>query len=807
MPLLWVFLALIVGIAFASSFGFDSRVSLTLFLGLGVLALVSSSFVKSPNFRFIPSLLLLSAVASFGVFRYSIVSAVSSEDIVRLVGRQVRLFGSVGEEIQVEGERQRFDLEVDSVSIEGGVYTARGIARIYLYRARTVDFGDILALDCILEQPRPATNPHGFDFRKSLELKGIKTIAFVRGDDNIAIIGKNTAGLYRRLTCAIRDHVEKTIKLIPEYDETALLRGLLLGKGGELPTPVRRAFEDSGTVHILAVSGLHVGIIAGILWLLFGKIVKMPKPLAVCLCILGLALYAGVVGGRPSVLRAALMFSIILFGSALKRPSNPMNSIGAAGATLLVIEPLWLFDIGFQLSFAATLGIIYLLPYFEEWLPARHVKSGFLRKFVLGALAVSIAANIGTAPFVAFVFHRLQTISPLANIFVVPFVGSIIGYGILASVLSLFWENGAIWVLQFDRLILRVILEAASFFATTRFSYLPFPRPAIAAFGLYYLFIIALPPILSRRTKGILAIGIFLTAAAASTWAMFEMSRQRLDCDLRVTFFDIGQGDCALIEFKDGRKAIIDGGPPDNAAFAVLPYLESNSIAKIDLAILSHPDADHLGGIVDIFDEVPYDALAVPHRIRTNDLYGRFLDRLDSLEVPITIYTAGDTIPGFPELIAIWPDSTAVSPAGSLLVNVNEASLVILLELGEVEFLFCGDIGFPSEAYIEGIEEEIDILKVPHHGGKFSCSQGLIETATPLASIVSVGAKNRFGHPSPQVLDRLNKSGSETFRTDISGAITIEVLGDSIFIETFDGNTLRFSGLDQPLPRRDSPQI
>ncbi|MCK5833233.1 DNA internalization-related competence protein ComEC/Rec2 [bacterium] len=798
-PLLFAFFALACGMALAAilpqCFIWHHLIAFFTFVFLTALLII---FIKEVNKPLLIGFSLISIFA-FGAFRYTNSRQVRPEDVSNLVGMEVQLFGRVADEINREGDRQKFDLKADSVDLNGKIYPAYGKTRIYLYRAKQVCFNDCIALQCVLEEPKSASNPEAFDFKKSLSLKGIRTITFVRGDSKIKFVEKGKESLYGRVVDAICRHVETTIELGLDGDEAALLRGLLLGKGKELPQSVRSAFADSGTVHILAVSGLHVGIIAWILWFLLGTTFRMPRHLAAGICIIGLMIYAGVVGGRPSVLRASLMFSIILLGTVFRRPSNLLNSIGAAGTILLIIRPIWLFDIGFQLSFGATLAIAYLMPFFDEWIPSQGIRSGFIRKYIIGALTVSIAASIGTAPFIAFYFHRLQTISPLANLFVVPFVGIVVGYGILASLFSLFWKTGAIMFLAADKLVLKYLIYTASFFAGTKVSYLPFPKPPIFSVFIFFAVIVVVPLLLRKRIKGLLAVFVFLFAASCATFGMFTLSQTKTKSDLHVIFFDIGQGDCALIEFKDGRMLLVDGGLPGNASFSVRPFLESKGISRIDAALLTHPDSDHLGGLYDLLESFSYNSVFVPHRSLTNNLYKKFLQNLDSTGTEVLIVNAGDTLPGFPEINIIWPDSTVVSSSGSLLVNVNEASIVFELSLGEVQFLFTGDIGFPTESALRGALTDIDILKVPHHGSKYSTCDDFIASLTPVVSIISVGA-NRFGHPSPATISRLGQCGTDILRTDISGAVTIDVINDSIFCSTFDGKVIGYSGVDQPIP-------
>jgi len=519
------------------------------------------------------------------------------------------------------------------------------------------------------------------------------------------------------------------------------------------------------------------------------------------LVIVVLALYAALVGGRPSVLRASIMFAIVTVGIAFRRPPNLLNAIGAAGIVLLIIRPAWLADIGFQLSFGATLGIAYLLPHFDNWVPDKWRRTKFLWKWILLALGVSLSATLGTVPLVAYHFHRIQIIAPLANLLILPPLGLIVGYGIVASIFSAvpFLETVSVFFLYTDWLFLRYLLIATSLFAKLPFCSIAFPHLSGWWIVGYYGILVLLPPIIRRRFRGLGGGVLFLIiVVSAITIARIGANYAPRD-ELRVTFFDIGQGDCALVELSDGRKMLIDGGPPGNAIFAVEPYLRARGIDKIDAVLITHTDSDHLGGVADLASDFDYDVVYVPYLTTSSVLYAVFLDSTKSAEIPVKIIHAGETIPNFSELTVLWPDTTAVSTVGSLKTSPNEASIVLLLERDEAQFLFTGDIGTATENKLVELWSDIDadILKVPHHGSRYSSSEQFIAATTPLLAIISVG-RNNYGHPTPEAIERYTASGTEIIRTDRGGAVTLTIDGDSIFYEQFDGRCGGFSATDQP---------
>ncbi len=806
-PFLIAFAGIALGVALAKYIHLPEGNGILVF---SVLALASSisaiilTSLKTTNTRFFGFVLFAIALISFGGYRFVDFSKIDADDVSHLTGEEARLYGRISGEIEFTEDRQRFEIEVDSADVRDTTVSLSGKARIYLYQASPLSYGNYIAIDADLQEPRSASNPYAYDFKKSLESSGIRAIAFVYRDTNVRVLKKSGGSFFlSKIVNPLRNHIEATIDANLHGDSSALLKGLMLGLGRKLPKDVRDAFADSGTVHILAVSGLHVGIIAGMAWLLFASIIRLPRSLSAVLTISLLVIFAGLVGGRPSVLRAGFMFSIIIIGASLNRPANLLNSIGAAGAILLAVKPVWLYDIGFQLSFGATLGIGYLLPKFQNWLPERLSKQDFVGKWVVSPFLVSLAATLGTAPLVAWHFHRFQLIGPIANLVVLPPLGMIIGYGLLAAIFQSIVPQISSLFLAADWVLLRVyLLNVVKFFADLPFAYLAFPHPALSWIFGYYTVMVSAPFLLQRLKIKFLGPITYLVVMGLTLVIGHITSVEQIREDVRITFFDVGQGDCILVEFADGREMLIDGGPPGGTHFSVTPYLQARGLEKIDAIVVSHTDADHIGGLRDLQPDFEFGVIYMPYLTFTSNLNRRFIEHADSVGTPVELLSFGDTIPGFPEFAVLWPDTNSVSSAGSLLIGPNEGSIVLMLNYGESQAFFPGDIGIPTENKIAEIADiECDIVKVPHHGSKYSTGSALLEETTPLLSVICVGAKNRFGHPADRVLDDYEQTGSTILRTDRDGAVFITLGQDKFTYISHSGDTGHFSSTAQPIPK------
>lgn len=804
MPLLWVFLALCVGIAFGSFFQNQSNEKITL-LFLFAFFLFASIAISIAILKktAISNIFLLLSILAFGGFRFSISSHPQQNDISKLAGREATVMGRIIGDVERKGDRQKFDIEAFSANASNKTFPVSGKMRIYYYRGKPLDSGGkILAFGKITE-PRPNRNPFGIDFKRVLARDGIRATLSIYERDCISVIDSTGGGSFiARVVGGIRKSARSSIDFNMHGAPSALLKGLLLGDRRELPKKVLSAFCDTGTIHVLAVSGLHVGIIAGIVWLILGVILRLRKELAVAITILVLILYSLVVGGNPPVVRASVMFSIVLLGKLFKKPTNLANSIGTAGCLLLIVNPSWVFEVGFQLSFSATLGIAILMPVFENWVPPKALRAKFFGNWIVKPFIVSLSATFGTLPFIAHHFHRVQIISPLANLVVVPPLSLILGWALAGTIF------GAIPLFPFlflskiffyaSWVFLKFMLFAVDSFSRLSFAYLPFPHFDFWWILLYFAVIAISIKILKNRWS----LPIFISIIAILITIGYFLANHAFRDEKRITFFDVGQGDCALIEFGDGREMLIDGGPPGNASFCVAPYLRAMGLRSIDAVVLSHPDADHLGGIAELMDDFRFDMLLIPFNTATTEGYRSFLGRAESLKIDIILANPSLKLDKFPEIEFLSPDTFLVSSDGSLKVKLNEASIVKMLSFGDAKILFTGDIGIPTEAHLveNRPDLECDVIKVPHHGSKNSSSLKLIESSTPMLAVISAGQGNRFGHPTQKALDNYRKFGSDIARTDIQGAIIITFRSDSIICKPFTGERKAYPTKGRPTP-------
>ncbi len=634
------------------------------------------------------------------------------------------------------------------------------------------EYGDALTMEGLWRRAAERRNPGGFDYRQYLEHQEVSGVFTA---DHHRIVARSPGNIFMSgLIIPLRRYVRRTIESHLDGDQGSLLAGLLLGERYNLSQPVREAFSDTGTAHVLAVSGLHAALMAFIIFILL-RLFQLPKRAASLGTVAGLIVYTLAAGASPSIVRSSIMVGAVLLGGLFERRGNGLNMLGLAGLLILAGWPDAALDIGFQLSFAATGGILLLTRPFEGLL-FRISNSGLLRKWVLTPLAVSLAAQIFTAPLMARHFHRLPLISLIANLAVVPLTGLILALGLTLVLLNALggWVS---WPIAASAYVCsRAMLESVTFFSRLKLGTINWPSVTWPQLALYAG--ICLLPFLWRRAgkPRLAVISVIMAAAVVLVWQQ-ALARP---AGLMVTFLDVGQGDCALIEFTNGKKYLIDAGMSspgrDSGRDVIVPFLRAKGIGRIDCALISHSDADHCGGLSYLLDHVTIGKLITSDHPSSQPMFNRSLEQAKQGNVVLV------SVSGYDTLCGIWPARGFLYSRGDSAPNGNESSLIFYLQYGRTNILFPGDMGPELEEILlqKGLLGRCKVLKVPHHGARPNNPAELAEIINPELAIISVGENNRFGHPAREALDHYAECGSKIFRTDQHGAVIVETDGENI---------------------------
>lgn len=739
---------------------------------------------------------LVSALVVLGALRYGTATGrpVSGHVAALPDSLDCALEGFPASDPEIRPDRFTMELEPERIILKDTARPVRGrvLVRFRKSPGSRFGYGDRIRVTGRLTRPPPRRNPGGFDYRAWLERQGIRKILTVPEADGAEILaGHSGSPLLRRVIFPARRRILARIdRLYPESGRP-LMRTLLAGDRTEMDADTEEAFAETGIIHILAVSGLHTGFIVLILRLLFGMC-RLPKTAETLLVISGLAAFALITGARPPVVRAALMASIYLTGLLIDRGASPFNTVGAAALILLLPKPARLFDPGFLLSFTAVMGILYLYPKLDGAVRSA-APPGFLGRHpwirgITGLLFVSLAAQAGTLPVAVSVFNRLPLLGWLFNLAAVPVAGLIVLLGFASLFFSAFSvEIGLSYAALNQALIRGLVWAVESLGRSGRFA-VSVPTPSWPVI-LIYITALILAGEWKRKT---VRKGLIFALLAWMNCAVWPAVTGREYRNLRVLHFDVGQGDAALVRLPRGKTLLIDGGPADGrfdcGARIIAPYLIREGIRRIDALVLTHPHLDHVGGLPAIMERFRVGRILIAGTEFRSAAYETFLETAERKRIPVQEVTAPDSLVLVPavKIRILNPEPRFKGKPQNRAGAVNNQSIVLQIVYGKTVLMMMGDAEIAVEKHLMNRYTDLGaaVLKTGHHGSRTSSSPGFVKRAAPDYAVVSVGARNRHGHPAPETLDRLRSAGAEIVRTDKHGAVLFATDGNALRMKT-----------------------
>ncbi len=693
-------------------------------------------------------------------------------------GKSVVIKGYIDSAPDIKESRITYLLKVEEIDVKGEPELRRKIkGKIQLSMKPEnlpdlLEYGREIIVSGKLNIPKGRTNPGGFDYRSYLCHSGVSATLFatersIHPQDNIK------GNLLVKAGLAIRERIVRVINQSLPPQQAGLLNGMLIGYREGLSEEVEDVFSKSGLTHIMAVSGANIAFIMLPLVFIFKKL-RFKKTASNIIIIGILIMFTFITGFEPSVLRAVIMAIVVLVGQIIMRETEIFTSIAFASIALLLYNPGSLFNIGFQLSFAATISLVLFYKNIKSM-----INFSFIPEFVADVLASTLAAQAGVLPITVFYFNKISLVSILSNLIVVPVVEFITILGALMAVLGQVHIGLSIILGYCNNALLSFVLFATKVTAELPYSVVTVSTPSVLLIILYYAAIVYF--LWYRPNHEVKLHYKYYVLAGAFTITVI-MLNLFLPKGMEVVFLDVGQGDCAFIKTQAGKTVLIDGGPEYAGENTVVPFLLDNGVSKLDLVILSHGHDDHVKGVIPVFDYFTVDNIVIPDTV----IEERLIDVqkiAENKKIPIEGCEKGDviTLDSKTYIEVLHPKEGAYIVESSQ----NNNSLVLRLCYGDVKILFTGDIEKEAEALLvkDMADLDADVLKTAHHGSSTSSTEEFIDRVMPAVAVISVG-NNNFGHPSDAVLELFESKNVEVLRTDRCGAVVLKTRGKDIILNT-----------------------
>lgn len=611
--------------------------------------------------------------------------------------------------------------------------------------------------------------PGGYDEELFLMTKGFDYKIY---PDAIEHLEEDTSGSFA--LARGRAHFRSVLESILPAEESGIVKAILTGEKDDIPDNIYRLYTEAGVAHVLCISGLHMSVLAMYLSFLMEKILRRSRRASATVTILAVLSFLLFIEPSPSSVRAAAMICIVMVGRICFRLSDRMNTIALAALLILSIQPLYLFHVGFQLSFITVIGICLGTRKLEKKKKKDRGRFHWLKESFL----ISLYASLFSFPMVAYHFYSVSLVGILTNLIIVPLSGLLLGFGMLSGVLGLFSLPAGVFAAGSVYGILQIFKGVCSVLTQLPFAYILVGRPSLLVILLYYGILLWFLEFGGK--KGSWKVGVVL--GGTMFCAVFENAIFRKETT--VAFLDVGQGDAAVISAYDGKTYLIDGGGVYGKEMGknvgrnvVLPYLESLGVSRLDGAFLSHPDSDHMTGLLEVLEEIPAKGLYLsdyPFSETEDTLLLK--ETVEKNHVPLYTVKAGDGSEGFR---CLYPFEGVTFRDG----DDNHGSMVLKYDCNGTEILFTGDISAEDERFLLEKEPDVsaDILKVAHHGSKYSSDADFLETVSPKAAVISCGADNLYGHPHEEILERLQSAKAELYRTDTEGTILVKLKRNGTF--------------------------
>ncbi|MEH7378105.1 DNA internalization-related competence protein ComEC/Rec2 [Neobacillus drentensis] len=653
----------------------------------------------------------------------------------------------------------------------------------YLLKTKTF-YRCLCRVSGTLEKPAIAKNPNAFNYRKYLSSKNISWIIEIQENplQTCSPMNPSPVELIKQLRYSGINYLESHFPI----EIASLSAALLFGDRNLFDPEVLTAYQKTGIVHLLAISGLHVSLLIAMVFYI-GIRFGLTRQFMISFLLIILPIYVILTGGSPSVIRSAMMIFLVLLTVKLKARLRlfPLDAISLAFISYLFFYPMVIFDAGFQLSFSVSLVIILSAPY---------ILQGY-EKTITRMLATSLVAQLAALPFLLYHYFEVSMIGIIANMVYIPLFSFVYLPGLyLLFIIQFMFGKTPLILISIFRTIISLSNYLIEYLADfTFFRFIP-GRPNWFLLIVYIFILLLIFFIWETKEYPKRKVHLFLLIVML---IIFQQGWNWLNPYGEVTMIDVGQGDSILIHLAhDKGTYLIDTGGTMNyteekwreraRAFevgrdVVVPFLKGQGITKIDKLILTHGDMDHIGGAFSIIKELEVNQILMPSVVEPSITELAILEEAKKKNITVIKVSEGD------KWISGENEFDILSPKKNFAGERNSGSIAFIAQLGGVNWFFGGDLDQEGEEKIikKYPNLKVDVLKAGHHGSKTSSAESFINQISPRIALISVGEKNRFGHPHSEVLNRLRKTNTVIFRTDQQGAITYKFYQGKGTISTY----------------------
>ncbi|MDR2549957.1 MAG: DNA internalization-related competence protein ComEC/Rec2 [Desulfobulbus sp.] len=745
---------------------------------------------------------------------HHIAFSVTQPTKVTLVGRMMTM-------AEYDGEQTRWDLDSEALLPHDSAGPSafrpiRGKVRLTVPGALAPEFvpGKKMMVMATLDRFRNYQTPGAFDYRLHLAAQDILCSGWIRSPREILSVAEPLRPGWRDLSFLperIRQQAAEFFAAQFDRDEAGFFQALLIGSTVNISPRLIEAFKDNGCFHVLSISGLHLGLLGVFCAALFTWLLKRSTWLLLHVHVPTLALtltapillfYTFIAGFNVPAVRSLITALLVLFAVMVRRQRTLIHLIAGAALIVLAVTPLALFTASFQLSFAAVLAINLIYPRLPLFLAPEEASSGLSSQIgravrvLQSMLYVSLAATAGTLPILLYHFNRVSLIGPVMNLVIEPLLCLwALPCGLLALPLIPLFPNLAVLLCEVGRPAIELTVWLSEAVARLPHASVWTITPNAGEIVLYYCLLILLlrPEKTVRRL--VLALGLALVLAGSFTRSLWLRETRQ---ELTVSFLDVGQGTCTLVQLPDGGAILIDGGAYQSEQFdpgqsLIAPFLWRQRIWRLDGLIITHPHQDHYNGLSFVAARFRPQRAIVNGDPGEEPDYQTLMRAIRAQGGTVNIAKAGDVLHEGEEVkIAClgMNDLPGQSAAGS----VNDRSLVVRLQYKTRSFLFPGDIGTPSENRLlrAGIAVQSDVLLAPHHGSRTSAGASFMDAVAPALIVVSAGRRGQGTHPAKEHLARWRQLHIPTLVTARTGTVTVRTNGKDMRVATRAGERLRF---------------